>query len=660
MSSKTLQQVYADCVSAAKLSPSITVQKGNLYRWKGRVASSITAELKYRSLPHYGLEIVDNTASIPCIIVDPVAAVSKFLAYCDQTIIIRDPHFSVEVVLTESKQYDLVHLFLEPDTVKLPDQGPNITVAASILETTKVNDKNQGFVINIIPLKISSAILTSKNEVICLVLATVIYQDEDRKKDDVWLVLRNEQVTWKEFLISNRNYTLSLPSTECLNDFKKYKSFHMIADKYLDLPHRQMFHHKDLIKTMAVTLLPENSQISSNFTLNDEIPTEDWFSILDDRLYKLKFASVYGVIKDINYLESWNMMNCPWCDPPGQIDRPECNSTPEKPAQDAPKHQWSSLVSQFSYKTEDTIHLPRMKIDPPKSKVTGFGIRGGKINVQITLQEVSTARVTYVFLKRWKMEQYPAGLAKGVTVCFTDVNIKRSRKNNLYFVNTPLTRILHLNVFNTLKDDSGSHWGVFGFPYLDDERVWGTLELEMLAKVSITTKCKLCNEIFARFRCPNVFCANHRKNFDEATYEVTATARLFIRGPANVPANTLYLKNEHVQMYLDLPDRIWRKLCRYSAFSELVYSPYFSDLSSENTNVLIKCLSSYCKYLSKTRFHVYCKRFKGDASKERKYFCVEMKKIDPHRFAATGALLEDTSTSESEQSRTESSIEADK
>lgn len=99
-------------------------------------------------------------------------------------------------------------------------------------------------------------------------------------------------------------------------------------------------------------------------------------SILDERLYQLKFASVYAVIKDINYLESWNMMNCPWCDPPNCIERPECDSSPQKSHQDASDQKWSSLVPKLNFKNEDMIHFPQLKDSSHQNKASGFGIRG--------------------------------------------------------------------------------------------------------------------------------------------------------------------------------------------------------------------------------------------------------------------------------------------
>lgn len=65
--------------------------------------------------------------------------------------------------------------------------------------------------------------------------------------------------------------------------------------------------------------------------------------------------------------------------------------------------------------------------------------------VQIILQQNFCYDDISVFMKRWQLQQYPAGLIAGVTVCFTDVNVKRSQCNKTYFVCTPFTRILHLS-----------------------------------------------------------------------------------------------------------------------------------------------------------------------------------------------------------------------
>ena len=131
------------------------------------------------------------------------------------------------------------------------------------------------------------------------------------------------------------------------------------------------------------------------------------FSILDEPLYKLKFASVYGIIKDINYLESWNMMNCPWCDPTGYIDRLESDSFTEKYQQSASNHEWSSLLSKSSCKTNDVLHFPVMKAETPSNKAIGFGIRGKVIaRTNLLLKKYIFYRLFYYFRRKNQRANY--------------------------------------------------------------------------------------------------------------------------------------------------------------------------------------------------------------------------------------------------------------
>lgn len=74
-----------------------------------------------------------------------------------------------------------------------------------------------------------------------------------------------------------------------------------------------------------------------------------------------------------------------------------------------------------------------------------YFVSGGKMCVQITLQSELSTDMVSIYLKRWRLQQYPAGLVNGVTVCVTDVNIKKSKHEKTYFISTPFTRIVYLD-----------------------------------------------------------------------------------------------------------------------------------------------------------------------------------------------------------------------
>lgn len=61
-----------------------------------------------------------------------------------------------------------------------------------------------------------------------------------------------------------------------------------------------------------------------------------------------------------------------------------------------------------------------------------------------------------------------------------------------------------------------------------------------------------------------------------------------MRGFEGSVSNSLYLKNENVQKYLCIPDRIWQKLQYLSANSELFYLCSNTDInvSEKNRNYL--------------------------------------------------------------------------
>ncbi len=87
---------------------------------------------------------------------------------------------------------------------------------------------------------------------------------------------------------------------------------------------------------------------------------------------------------------------------------------------------------------------------PRWSSVNSFTFRflilGGKWCVQILLEERGTGDSLYIYINRWKLAQYPAGLIVGANIRVTDVRVKRSKKNNVYLVSTSFTRILHSNL----------------------------------------------------------------------------------------------------------------------------------------------------------------------------------------------------------------------
>lgn len=652
MPPRTLKEIYDECLILTKASSPTMIQKGKLYKWKGRITSFLVGELQFRCLPNFGLAICDASTHIPCIPVDPVRNINKLLRLYNHTILLSDPEFVVEVFATESNEYYLVNILLNGEKLKVIEKCMQVvTRCLKSVRSYSSSDKRMSSLTEwsykILALKISSAMLTPKKEIFCFVLVMSMNSEEITDNEKFWLILRNGEVTWRDFLIPNRMYHISISSDIPIDYFRRRSSLYSVFERGWELSFGQMLHHKDLIKVHTFVYLPPNSKIystSENAVITPYI--EKWLSITDSCLKSLKFASVLGIIKDVNYVEAWKSKNCSWCDKNDSIneDTIEEYDSFDKNSEEKSdiEMEWRSPMSVTGeeYKENENIYLPDIQMNLNlEDKISGFGIKGGKLTVQITLQRNYSSDVSYVFLKRWKHAQYPAGLVPGITVCITDVNIKRSKKKNYYFISTPLTRILHLETARCETRIVPKIWGRYGFPFVrhGTEKVWGTLELDLLTKVSILAKCKLCNEKFEQFCCSNVFCFNNRRQVNPE-YTVTAVARLFVRGFNGSESSSLFLKNETVQKFLGLPDRIWQKLCFLCANSELLYL-YQDNEVNEGADITNTYFQMYCKYFRpKMRFHVCCRPFKSD---ENRFFCIELAEISPGRLLATRAAFED-------------------
>lgn len=108
------------------------------------------------------------------------------------------------------------------------------------------------------------------------------------------------------------------------------------------------------------------------------------FSITDSCLKSLKFASVLGIIKDVNYVEAWKSKNCSWCDKNDSIneDTIEEYDSFDKNSEEKSdiEMEWRSPMSVTGeeYKENENIYLPDIQMNLNlEDKISGFGIKGG-------------------------------------------------------------------------------------------------------------------------------------------------------------------------------------------------------------------------------------------------------------------------------------------
>lgn len=106
------------------------------------------------------------------------------------------------------------------------------------------------------------------------------------------------------------------------------------------------------------------------------------------------------------------------------------------------------------------------------------------------------------------------------------INSRYYSSKNILLIFLIKFTIGYIYFFLIFRNVSSDIWGKFGFPFLkkQNEKIWGILDLDMLSKVSISAKCKLCSQSFLQFCCSNVLCSNSQKQMNP-DYEVHAVAR---------------------------------------------------------------------------------------------------------------------------------------
>lgn len=108
------------------------------------------------------------------------------------------------------------------------------------------------------------------------------------------------------------------------------------------------------------------------------------FSITDSCLKSLKFASVFGTIKDVSYVEAWKSKNCSWCDKNDSINEETIEEYDSSDKNSEEKSnietEWKSptSVTEEECKEKERIYLPDIQMNLNlEDKISGFGIKGG-------------------------------------------------------------------------------------------------------------------------------------------------------------------------------------------------------------------------------------------------------------------------------------------
>lgn len=94
----------------------------------------------------------------------------------------------------------------------------------------------------------------------------------------------------------------------------------------------------------------------------------------------MQFASVFGVIREVKYFDSYKSKYCLWCSQGNEIFEATLKETPfsENEVKNDADHKWSDTFTKPPNIDEDEVlRFPDVSFDLPEDEqVTGFGVKG--------------------------------------------------------------------------------------------------------------------------------------------------------------------------------------------------------------------------------------------------------------------------------------------
>lgn len=498
------------------------------------------------------------------------------------------------------------------------------------------NCKFEEYIVKV--LHTSSAVLSYKVESYCLVLVCILRPEIQRNENTVWIVLKNHQVALRNFLVVNHVYKLMVPQTDKSNYFLDRIPLKVIFQNF-SKRFKDTLHHDDLIKSRNMVLLPMNIKLwimSKNSVPNSNLRRNN--SITDSvKRLKRRFVSVSGIITDMWYEESWKNHKCPYC----------FEETNENYSYNRSDN--GDIVNDCKDETDtipfDGILIPDVNsVKNLQNKACAFGIRSGKVSVRISLHDRYTNNMISVYLNEWKHQLYPFGLLRNATVCFTNMCAKTSKKNNIYYISTPLTQLTHLDLkaterTNLVTCNGGIKFGFSNFELIPDSMVWVPLDTDVVTKLYISKRCKRCKSVALNYKCSNVACPEFVVS-NQDNYETYAFANILVKGVNKSDDFLVTLYDDEARRYFEMPDNIWIGLAALSFKSEFIYSVKKQeghqleesrfDFCHEQLN---ECFQQFCdSFMPSKRYHAVCKPM---SNIKNAYICVELHEIDAARLSVT-------------------------
>uniref|UniRef100_A0A1B6FEU2 CST complex subunit CTC1 n=1 Tax=Cuerna arida TaxID=1464854 RepID=A0A1B6FEU2_9HEMI len=622
-------------------------------RHQARLLEGVGGVVRLAAAPHYGLTLDTGSAeepyTVPLILVDTAKHLPQWISIVGQQVWIHKLLVVCELFQVQEKNYELqcVNALVIWDDIRVLNHtvegNPVVQLSekhsSSILsqDTSTNPERKDSNVSRVMVHHVSTVFyVVSENLAHCLVFLS--YTNCKQLEVKLWVVLKAEQVAWREFLVPNREYVIEFPpGTEKYYFDKSHKPL----DNVFRLPNKELgviFHHKTLFSTLNGCELPVGSKVflSSNTQFSKFVcqftkdPYSNWYSASEAEHANIDLVTLYGVVDSILYNEDVVFKSCNLCirAKPSEPILTESKLTINQP--------WTNpWMSELSFEAEGLLELPNVE---ENKLIMRTGVPGNMVQI-IKLRDVVTGSEHSVYVKHnyHPQSQQLFRLSPGVVLCITHLNRRCSNTGKYYFITTVLSNFRVLSYQDSEK--SSESWGLYGLCHTspnNKDKIWGVLEALNISKIAITARCSYCNAEFSQNSCSRE-CAVP----DQFTTSAYAIAKLqIIHNGERIRMEKVLIKDKLVPKLLCIPPNIWQMCLTAAAEEEIICfvhsRPTTGSLQPLDFNALFKM---YCKAPKKNgKFYISVRKMTSLSSTEPFYFCIQLEPIDKYRLNIVAEL----------------------
>ncbi|KAG8306974.1 hypothetical protein J6590_034517 [Homalodisca vitripennis] len=600
-------------------------------RHQTRLLEGVGGVVRLAAAPNYGM-ILDTGSpehpyTVPLTLVDTAKHLPQWITVVGRQVWIHKLLVVCELFQIQEKNEELqfVNLLIIWDDIRILNQtferNPLIHLSekcsSSILSQDIVTkpERKDCNVCRVMVHHVSTVFyVVSENLAHCLVFLS--YTNCKQLEVKLWVVLKAEQVAWREFLVPNREYVIEFPAgTEKYYFDKSNKPL----DNMFPSPNKELgviFHHKTLFSTLNGCELPCGSKIflSSNTQFSKFVcqftkdPYSNWYSASEAEHANIDLVTLYGVVDSILYNEDVGFKSCNLCirAKPSEPLLTESKLTINQP--------WSNpWMSELSLEAEDLLELPNVE---ENKLIMRTGVPGNMVQI-IKLRDIVTGSEHSVYVKHNYLPQSQQlfRLTPGVELCITHLNRRCSNAGKYYFISTVLSNFRVLSYQDS--ESNSESWGLYGLCHTSPnskEKIWGVLETLNITKIAVTARCSYCSAEFFQNSCSRE-CAVP----DRCTTSAYAIAKLqIIHNKERIRMEKVLVKDKLVPKLLCIPPNIWQMFLTAAAKEEIVCfvnsrPPTTGSLQPLDFNALFK---KYCKIPKKNgKFYISVRKMSSLSSK---------------------------------------------